>query len=404
MKIKTVSGDAGEIIPEAPLGKGINEAIEYVLELGKKFGFRTKNCDGYCGFVEMGAGAEMIAVTTHIDTVAVGDDWTVSPFDLTIDEDRIYGRGVLDDKGLTMIALFAMKALKDAAIPLNKRVRLIVGGDEEGGNWACMKRYKQTEEIPQYSFSPDSGYPVIFAEKGIMNICFEKELDETIPKLIFDGGNQINSVPDEARAVFNRETYMAKGKSAHAMEPEKGENAFLKLTRELIMAGISHPILELLDRATPKGFGVDVSDEVSGNLTLNPAIVHVDEKKALLRCDIRYPVTMDSSEICEAIINATGDLGFRFEMDHDVKPLYVDKNGFLVTALQKIYEDCTGDQRSPEVSGGGTYARAFKNSVAFGGAFPEEENTCHQTDEYWSIASMEKNFEIIMKAMAVLAQ
>ena len=404
LKIKTVSANAGAITPEAPLGTGINEAINYVLDLGKSFGFRTKNCDGYCGYVEIGEGEEMVAAITHIDTVEVGDDWTVPPFDLTIDDDRIYGRGVLDDKGLTIVSLFALKALKDARVPLKKRVRLIIGGDEEGGNWACMNRYKETEETPSYSFSPDSGFPVIFAEKGIMNIIFQKKLEAAMPILKFSGGKQINSVPDYAKAVFNGQTYEAKGKTAHAMEPDKGDNALLKLAKELRKEGIDHPILDLLDRATTKGFGIDLSDAVSGELTLNPAIVQVDDKKAVLRCDIRYPVTMKSSELCAVIQKATADLGFNFEMDHDVKPLHVDKDSFLVTALQKVYADYTGDISEPMVSGGGTYARAFENAVAFGGVFAGEENTCHQTDEFWSIDSMAKNFDIIVKALAVLAQ
>lgn len=404
LQIKTVNGDAGEITDEAPLGTGINEALNFVLLRGQSFGMRTKNCDGYCGYVEFGEGPELVAVTTHIDTVAVGEDWTVPPFDLTIDGDTIYGRGVLDDKGLTMVSLYALKALQEAKVSLGKRVRLIIGGDEEGGNWACMNRYKQTEEVPACSFSPDSGYPAIFAEKGIMNIILEKELDHQTPALVFSGGGQINSVPDAAQAVFNGQTFEAKGKSAHAMEPEKGDNAILKLAAILTAEGITHPILTLLERATTTGFGIDLSDSVSGALTLNPAIVQVDENKAVLRCDIRYPVTLKSSDVVAAIKKATADLGFCLEMDHDVKPLHVDKDSFLVTTLQQVYQDCTGDMAEPMVSGGGTYARAFDNSVAFGGGFPGEVNTCHQTDEFWSIESLEKNFEIIVKALAVLAQ
>jgi succinyl-diaminopimelate desuccinylase len=404
LQIKSVNANAGAITPEAPLGTGINETINYVLELGKSFGLTTKNCDGYCGYLEFGEGEEMVAAITHVDTVEVGDDWTVPPFDLTIDGDRIYGRGVLDDKGPTIVALFALKALKDAKVPINKRIRLIIGGDEEGGSWACMKRYKETEETPVYSFSPDSGFPVIFAEKGIMNVIFEKELDAGLPVLNLSSGKQINSVPDVARADYNGQSYEAKGKSAHASEPQKGDNALMKLANELRAAGILHPMLDLLDRATPEGFGINFSDAVSGDLTLNPAIVYVDDNVAVLRCDIRYPVTMKSSDIYVAIQKATGDLGFSLKMDHETLPLHVDKESFLVTSLQKVYADYTGDTSDPIVSGGGTYARAFDNAVAFGGAFPGEINTCHQTDEFWSIDSMAKNFDIMVKALEVLAQ
>ena len=404
LQIKSVNGNAGAVTQEAPLGTGVNEAINYVLDLGKSFGLTTKNCDGYCGYLEFGEGPEMVAAITHVDTVEVGDDWTVPPFDLTIDGDTVYGRGVLDDKGLTIVTLFALKALKDAQVPVNKRIRLIIGGDEEGGNWACMKRYKETEETPVYAFSPDSGFPVIFAEKGIMNVIFEKELDAGLPVLNLSSGKQINSVPDYAQAVYKGQSYEARGKSAHASEPQKGDNALIKLANELRTAGIQHPLLELLDRATPEGFGINRSDQVSGKLTLNPAIAYVDDHIAVLRCDIRYPVTMNGSELCAAIQKATVDLGFSLKMDHETRPLHVDQQSFLVTALQKVYADYTGDTSGPIVSGGGTYARAFDNAVAFGGAFPGEVNTCHQTDEFWSIDSMAKNFDIIVKALKVLAQ
>lgn len=121
-------------------------------------------------------------------------------------------------------------------------MRLIIGGDEEGGNWACMNRYKQTEEVPACSFSPDSGYPAIFAEKGIMNIILEKELDYQTPALVFSGGGQINSVPDAAQAVFNGfRPFVLEGKRSHAMEPEKGDNAILKLAAILTSRRITCP-------------------------------------------------------------------------------------------------------------------------------------------------------------------
>jgi succinyl-diaminopimelate desuccinylase len=201
LQIKTVSGDAGAVTAAAPLGENIKTALDYMLALGQKEGFTTKNCDGYCGYIEMGQGQEMIAILSHLDTVSVGDGWTVPPFDLTISDDKAYGRGLLDDKGPAMISLYAMKALKDKS--LNRRIRLILGGDEESGEWQCMERYKKTEESPLYSFSPDSGFPAIFAEKGIMNVVFSRKIDESEELFTLSGGNQMNAVPDYAKACIN---------------------------------------------------------------------------------------------------------------------------------------------------------------------------------------------------------
>lgn len=404
LQIDSTNADAGPVIPGAPLGMGINEAISYVLELGERFGFKTKNCDGYCGYIEMGQGEEMIGILTHVDTVPVGDGWSVNPFDLTIDGDKVYGRGTIDNKGPTLVALYAMKALADSGAPINKRVRLIIGGDEEGEQWHCMNRYKATEEAPTYAFSPDSGYPAIYAEKGILNVCIKKKLEPAIHNLGFFSGNQINTVPDYAKAIVSDAVYESTGKPAHASQPHEGINAMFLLASELRMLGLEHPFLDLIDIATSEGLNIDFEDEISGKLTVNPSIANVNQEKAVLKCDIRYPVTMKGTDIRDHIERAVTPLGFSVNINYDLPPLHIEKESYLIDALQKIYEDYTGDTTGPKAIGGGTYARAFDNAVAFGGRFPEEPNTCHQTDEYWSIISMNKNFDIITKALESLVQ
>ena len=404
LQIDSTNADAGPVMPEAPLGIGINNAINYVLDLGERFGFKTKNCDGYCGYIEMGQGEEMIGILTHVDTVPVGDGWSVNPFDLTIDGDKVFGRGTIDNKGPTLVALYAMKALADSDALINKRVRLIIGGDEEGDEWHCMNRYKATEESPTYAFSPDSGYPAIFAEKGILSISIERDLDPSIQNLDFFSGTQINTVPDYAKAIVRDAVYESIGKPAHASQPHEGINAMFLLARELRALGLDHPFLDLIDIATSEGLDINFEDEISGKLTINPSIAHVDNERAILKCDIRYPVTMNGADIGKNIARAVEPLGFRFKINHDLAPLHMEKESYLIDALQKIYEDYTGDTTGPKVIGGGTYARAFDNAVAFGGRFPEEPNTCHQTDEYWSIKSMKMNFDIITKALESLVQ
>ena len=404
LQIDSTNADAGPVMPGAPLGIGINEAINYVLELGERFGFKTKNCDGYCGYIEMGQGEEMIGILTHVDTVPVGDGWSVNPFDLTIDGDKAYGRGTIDNKGPTLVALYAMKALADSGVPINKRVRLIIGGDEEGEQWHCMNRYKATEEAPTYAFSPDSGYPAIYAEKGILNVCIKKKLEPAIHNLGFFSGNQINTVPDYAKAIVSDNVYESIGKPAHASQPHEGINAMFLLASELRMLGLEHPFLDLIDIATSEGLNIDFEDEISGKLTVNPSIANVNQEKAVLKCDIRYPVSMKGTDIRDHIERAVTPLGFSVNINYDLPPLHIEKESYLINALQKIYEDYTGDTTGPKAIGGGTYARAFDNAVAFGGRFPEEPNTCHQTDEYWSIISMNKNFDIITKALESLVQ
>lgn len=124
--------DMDHVSPGAPFGPGIRDCLEWTLSLGEKLGFEVKNIDGYAGQIEMGSG-ELLGILGHLDVVPEGDGWSVPPYSGTIKEGRIYGRGALDDKGPTLAALFAMKALKDANIPLKKKIRLILGTDEESG-------------------------------------------------------------------------------------------------------------------------------------------------------------------------------------------------------------------------------------------------------------------------------
>ena len=66
--------------PAHPFGESINDALEYMLKLGKDLGFKTKNVDGYCGYIECGNGEDLIGIIGHLDVVPKGDNWTYPPF------------------------------------------------------------------------------------------------------------------------------------------------------------------------------------------------------------------------------------------------------------------------------------------------------------------------------------
>lgn len=403
LRIKSVNGDNGAVTETAPLGQGIYDALEYMLALGRKFGFKTKNVDGYCGWIEMGTSGKLVGIIAHLDTVGVeADGWVAPPFDGTVIDGKIYGRGVCDDKGPALVALYAMKAIADSGRPLGKRVRLILGGDEEAGDWRCMNRYRKTEETPELAFTPDSEYPTIYAEKGILHVRVYRNLDSDISPISLTCDNAYNVVPTHASATVGGVKYEAQGVASHAMSPELGVNAIIKLCGELHDKGIDHPFVKLMGIANVNGFGIAFSDEPSGKLTLNPSIAHVSETSAELQCDLRVPVTIDVDKVVDAISGSVAPLGFSAEKEFFQPPLYVEKDSPLVTTLQNVYTECTGRVDPPASTGGGTYARAFKNAVAFGALFPEEEVTYHKTNEYWRVESMHKNFQILANAIEVL--
>ncbi|MCI9234350.1 MAG: M20 family metallopeptidase [Anaerotruncus sp.] len=403
LKIRSVNGDCGPVSERAPLGQGIYDAIEYMLDLGRKFGFRTKNLDGYAGWIEMGEGERLVAVVAHLDTVSVDPEgWVADPFDGTVIDGKLYGRGVSDDKGPAMVALYAMKAIAASGVNLGKRVRLILGGSEEAGGWRCIERYKKTEELPDCAFTPDSEYPVTFAEKGLLHLDFHRDLDDSIPPLSLHCGQMYNIVPAFAEAEFAGKHYEAEGRAAHAMEPHKGENALLKLCAQLRAQGIEHPFLSLAGIATAEGLGIAFSDEPSGCTTINPAIAHVDEKHASLCCDLRIPVTVPLEQVVGAAEKAAAQFGFETRNTSYMPPLYVKKDSPLVQTLQRVFQECTGTDLPPVSCGGGTYARAFENAVAFGALFPEDPVTYHQTNEFWKLDSIGKTFQIITNAIELI--
>lgn len=403
LRIKSVNGDCGEVTEKAPLGQGIYDAIEYMLAIGKRFGFRTKNVDGYCGWIEMGEGEKMVGILAHLDTVSVEPTgWIAEPFDGTIIDGKLYGRGSSDDKGPAMVALYAMKAVADSGIDLGKRVRLILGGDEEAGDWRCMARYKQTEEFPSCAFTPDAEYPTTYAEKGILHVTISRDLGADIKPVEIECGKMYNIVPAYASAIVDGVKYEASGRAAHAMEPEKGENALFKLCAELRGKGIEHPFLQMVALANTQDFNIAFEDEPSGKLTLNPSIAKVDAARAELSCDIRVPVTFKAQQVADGINQCVEQFGFKAEVTSFVEPLYVEKDSPLVATLQRVYKECTGDDTPSNSTGGGTYARAFDNAVAFGALFLDEPVTYHQNNENWPVANIGRNFQILANAIEAL--
>ncbi len=111
IQIPSVISDSSN--PLHPFGEPINRALEYMLNLGKTLGFRTKNIDGYCGYIEFGEGEELIGIIGHLDVVPEGNNWSHPPFSGEIADNKIYGRGAIDDKGPVISSLYAMKAIME---------------------------------------------------------------------------------------------------------------------------------------------------------------------------------------------------------------------------------------------------------------------------------------------------
>ena len=202
IKIPSVS-DEGSAEDGMPFGKNCSDALNYILKLADSLGFRAKNIDGYCGYIEFGEGAELLGIVGHLDVVPGGDGWTkCSPFDPIIENNKIYGRGAIDDKGPVIASLYAMKYVMDT-MNVHKRVRLILGLNEEV-SWKCIEYYKQHEELPTLGFSPDADFPCIYAEKGFLNAFIESSYipNGNIKIIDLKCDNARNIVPKYAVAIL----------------------------------------------------------------------------------------------------------------------------------------------------------------------------------------------------------
>ena len=178
-----------------PFGAAVDQALRKALQIAGDLGFRTHYGDGgYYGYAEIGEGAEMVGVLGHLDVVPPGklEDWHADRLIRLRRMGCLYGRGTQDDKGPLLAALFAVKALMDAGVKFNKRVRFIFGTDEET-LWRCINRYKEKEELPGMGFSPDARFPLIFAEKGLLQLHLE---GANRSGLRIAGGSAFNAVPD----------------------------------------------------------------------------------------------------------------------------------------------------------------------------------------------------------------
>ncbi len=385
--------------------KGVTKAIKYMLDVGNSMGFNTKNLDGIAGYVEMGDSNldKTLGIIVHVDTVGVDNNWSSDPFTLTEKDGNLYARGIIDDKGPAMLMLYVMNELaklEAIGITPKMKIRLIIGGDEESGNNACMTRYKITEKEPDLSFSPDANFPVVYGEKGILRVRIYS--NKSIEGFKMSGGDRVNVVPSYAEAFVGDKKYSANGEAAHASTPELGDNAILKLGKLLSIEKIDNPLIKLLDICNVNGLNIALKDSES-TLTINPAIIKADEEGISLDCDIRYNIFADPDDVVKRIKDSVTPLGFNVEVINKLEPLYVDKDSDFIKKLSMAYNYTTGDMTKPMVIGGGTYAREFKNCVAFGPEFPNDENVCHMPDEYWSINKIKQCFSIYFEAIKSIA-
>ena len=425
LSVRSILGT--DITEETPFGSGPREALDLILSFGERDGYKTKLVENKAGHIEVGQGEELFGILGHVDVVPVVEaDWTSHPFKPEIRDGKIFARGSLDDKGPTMAAYYAVKLLDKLGVKWNKRVRVIIGSDEETG-FRCVEAYFKHEEQPASGFTPDAMFPLVYAEKA--RATFDHKLkfvfeDENYNyKLVkFNGGQVLNMVIASAKAELvgevsdikeKFENFLAqekldgevtvedtikltlKGKAAHGSTPQYGINGATKLAEFLSTLGldnngknfVNYIVEKLANDPFGEKLGIDYSDNEMGEATYNYGILDYDlEKKVgIVSTDCRHPMKFD----LVARLNGVKVDNIDIEVTSTKEAHYVPKDDELVTTLMDVYRKHTGDTKNDAfVLGGGTYARCLKKGVAFGLLFPGKEDTMHQANEYLEVEDL----------------
>lgn len=394
--------DLDNATPEAPYGAGPAEALKAGVALAEKLGFDAHNCEGHIAYADLvGASDTQIGIIGHLDVVPAGSGWNYEPFDVTRKDGYLIGRGVLDDKGPSVVAMYAMHFFKEQGIDLPYTLRMIMGANEESG-MRDVTYYRERYADPAFIFTPDADFPVCYGEKGGFDGCYTSKAMGSDAKIVeFKGGDATNAIPSEAyvvvraqaadlkgadRLTISDENGMAridaKGIGGHASKPEGTINAIGLIVDYLLEHDLcsadERAFLELqhklLSESDGNGVGVKTSDEYFGPLTLIGGTVDTQDGCIVQTIDIRYPTSITSDELIEKLGSFANELGAKFENTLLMVPFLVKPDSPMIQALLDSFNDATGMDEKPFTIGGGTYAREFTLGASFGPNMPWIEN------------------------------
>ena len=406
-------------LPGKPFGEGPAKALAQAQAIAAEHGFSAVNFDNYAGEITLGDTPDLMLLA-HLDVVSEGDGWTKSPYAMTEESGRLYGRGTTDDKGPAVACLYALEAVRELYGEPKTGVRLVLGCGEETGSEDMEYYFSRREKLP-YTLSPDADYPLIHLEKGRFAPTFTKEIADPGTVIEINGGDTANIVPGKANALlagsvpehrgailveiarktgatFRVETegdnrrIFCEGVSAHASTPEKGVNAntaLLALLSAIVPdCELKHDIDALLavvphGETDGKAMGVKMADADSGELTLNFGILRFDGKTLSGGFDLRCPLCADETNVKDVIGAKLAADGFAFTGDPAMTPAhFVPKDAPIVKEALRVYEDYTGQTGECLAIGGGTYVHGIEGGVAFGVEFPGTDYRIHGADEF----------------------
>ncbi|WP_243128189.1 Sapep family Mn(2+)-dependent dipeptidase [Clostridium niameyense] len=423
----------------APFGLDIRNAFDKFIEFGNRDNFKVEDFDGYAIHLECGEGSEIIGILGHLDVVPIFDkeEWDTDPFQLVERSGYIYGRGVNDDKGPLVAALYALKIIKELDIKFKRRVRLIIGGAEET-TWECMEHYFSKNPQPKYGFSPDGDFPIVNGEKGIFYYSF-KSFKNTdlygIHNLIdIKTNNKQGFVCDYCKVSFltnnalelreylkeadyirvkEREvTAIYSGKNSLSRNPHKGINALFKFGRDLNriknLNNKGKSLAKLLDEyfidsIYGEKVGLQKEDSEMGSTTMCLMDIYYSDTDFEIKFDFRYPKNIKKEFIKRRFEEIATINNLKLSTDKELDFIYVDENSELIKSLKKAYENVIGEEPSLFSKGAASYARVLNEGVAFGPTMPGDTPNSHKSNENIKLETLYKAIEIYCQSIYLLA-
>ncbi|WP_026389675.1 Sapep family Mn(2+)-dependent dipeptidase [[Acholeplasma] multilocale] len=429
-KLLSIPSFKTEALPGAPYGQGTKDVLDYAINLANEMGFEThQDAQNRYGFVDYGEGDKLFVILCHLDVVPPGnmEQWVTDPFTPIEKDGKLIGRGAFDDKGPTMMNLYALKYLKDHGYKSKDyKIRLIFGLTEET-TWESINAYLADYGIADAGYVPDGEFPVVYAEKWIVDM----DINGTLPaEFEITGGSAYNVICDQVTYKGPKQVEIAKwlnennistsndaegrlavqGAAGHASLPWVGINAATYLAKAMFESGVHHAATDFIAENMHMDYNAsnifeDIKDE-TGDLTQNLGIIDIRDGFQRIACNYRVPVFTDPKEVfIPTMQDFVQDYSLNGVVEAVEDSVYVPKDSELIKKIMQVYQEVTGDMESqPLAIGGGTYAKSMPNVVAFGAEFDMEESTMHAYNEYVKVEDLKKMLEIYAKAITLLTK
>lgn len=438
-RIVAVDSVRGEAAPEAPYGEGPRKALDTALQIAREMGLETRDLDHKIGYAVAGEdGDSYLATITHLDVVGIGEGWTTDPFKMEERDGYILGRGVMDDKGPSILCLYALKYLKESGAKLKYPVRALLGTDEEVG-MSDVEYYLENYPAPLFLFSPDADFPLIHGEKGIYGAKLVSRHITDGSIVAIKGGFASNAIPDKASAVLRvpaekasvmrntewvnvlqtaEDLWMltARGKAGHASQPAGKVNAIGKLIDYILEKDLASrketAYLKLIAKIHAaydgSAVGIAAADGRFTPLTVVNGMIWQEADQIYATVDSRFTTDTSGEKISEQLIAAAAGAA-TLKDAHATEPFYMDPTSPEIRACVDAYKEVTGDEAEPFTIGGGTYARHFPNGAAFGPehpgrTYPDFVGGIHGANEGASKAELLEALKIYILALLKLEE